>query len=48
MEQVDRGDLIVNKGKESKPKDDSQDSRDLNAVETYEAAYKLAQVRHPI
>ncbi|KAJ7102252.1 maintenance of telomere capping protein 1 [Mycena belliarum] len=42
MEQVEGGDLIVNRGDESRPK--SQDStRDLNAVEGFEAASKLAQ-----
>jgi hypothetical protein len=48
MEQVEGGDLVVNKGKESRPKESSDDSRDLNAVETYEAAYKLAQVPLPL
>jgi hypothetical protein len=43
MEQVEGGDLIVNSGKESRPKETSG-SRDINAVETYDAAYKLAQV----
>ncbi|KAI6134056.1 maintenance of telomere capping protein 1 [Pisolithus thermaeus] len=42
MEQVEGGDLIVNRGNESRPKDAS-DSRDINAVEGYEAALKLAQ-----
>ena len=47
MEQVEGGDLIVNRGEESRPKDTSSDSpRDMNTVEGYEAAYKLAQVRH--
>jgi len=44
MEQVEGGDLIVNSGKESRPKETPSPSRDLNAVETYEAAHKLAQV----
>jgi hypothetical protein len=45
MEQVEGGDLIVNRGEESRPKDTSSDSqRDMNAVEGYEAACKLAQV----
>jgi hypothetical protein len=49
MEQVEGGDLILNKGEESRPKDASSDSpRDMNAVEGYEAAYKLAQVREII
>jgi len=44
MEQVEGGDLIVNRGEESRPKDTSSDSpRDMNTVEGYEAAYKLAQ-----
>ena len=47
MEQVEGGDLIVNRGEESRPKDTSSDSpRDMNTVEGYEAGYKLAQVRH--
>jgi len=45
MEQVDGGDLIVNKGEESRPKDESGESgRDLSAVEGYDTAVKLAQV----
>lgn len=44
MEQVEGGDLIVNKGEESRPKD-TDAVREMNAVEGYEAAYKLAQVR---
>ncbi|KAF5368323.1 hypothetical protein D9758_002343 [Tetrapyrgos nigripes] len=44
MEQVEGGDLIVNKGNESRPKDESGSSdRDLNVVEGYETAVKLAQ-----
>ncbi|KZP00775.1 hypothetical protein CALVIDRAFT_533108 [Calocera viscosa TUFC12733] len=45
MEQVDGGDLVVNKGNESKPKDGAayEGERDLNAVEGYEQALKLAQ-----
>ncbi|KII93642.1 hypothetical protein PLICRDRAFT_26772 [Plicaturopsis crispa FD-325 SS-3] len=44
MEQVEGGDLIVNRGQESRPKDDASDSaRDLNAVDGYDAAFKLAQ-----
>lgn len=42
MEQVEGGDLIVNRGNESKPKEGS-DRRELNAVDGYEAAVKLAQ-----
>lgn len=46
MEQVEGGDLIVNRGAESKPKESSSDTlRDLNAVEGLEAAYKLAEVK---
>jgi hypothetical protein len=41
---VEGGDLIVNKGNESKPKDASN-TRDINAVEGFEQALKLAQVR---
>lgn len=44
MEQVDGGDLIVNKGNESRPKD-GVEGRELNAVEGYDAAVKLAQVQ---
>ncbi|KAK0233365.1 maintenance of telomere capping protein 1 [Armillaria fumosa] len=43
MEQVDGGDLIVNKGNESRPKDGAVEGRELNAVEGYDAAVKLAQ-----
>ncbi|KIJ68649.1 hypothetical protein HYDPIDRAFT_24907 [Hydnomerulius pinastri MD-312] len=43
MEQVEGGDLIVNRGEESRPKDSSDSTRDLNAVDGYEAALKLAQ-----
>ena len=45
MEQVEGGDLVVNRGDSSKPKEEGSDAaRDLNAVENYEAAVKLAQV----
>ena len=45
MEQVEGGDLIVNRGNESRPKETSSDSvRELNVVDGYEAACKLAQV----
>ncbi len=40
MEQVDGGDLIVNKGNESRPKDGTVEGRELNAVEGYDAAVK--------
>ncbi|KAI0786052.1 maintenance of telomere capping protein 1 [Abortiporus biennis] len=43
MEQVEGGDLIVNRGDESRPKDGSSEIRDLNPVEGLEAAIKLAQ-----
>lgn len=42
LEQVEGGDLIVNKGNESKPRVTTSD-RDLNAVEGFEQALKLAQ-----
>ncbi|KAH9947675.1 maintenance of telomere capping protein 1 [Amylocystis lapponica] len=43
MEQVEGGDLIVNRGDESRPKDTSDAKRELNPVEGLEAAVKLAQ-----
>ncbi|KAG7099485.1 hypothetical protein E1B28_001332 [Marasmius oreades] len=44
MEQVEGGDLVVNRGQPSQPKDEGNTvARDLNAVEGYEAAVKLAQ-----
>jgi hypothetical protein len=43
LEQVEGGDLVVNKGTESKPKEDSN-NREINAVEGFEQALKLAQV----
>jgi len=44
MEQVEGGDLIVNRGDESKPKESGPDTfRDFNSVDGYEAALKLAQ-----
>lgn len=43
MEQVEGGDLVVNRGEESRPKE-AGEGRDLNTVEGYEAALKLAQV----
>ncbi|KAH9921983.1 maintenance of telomere capping protein 1 [Epithele typhae] len=42
MEQVEGGDLVVNRGDESRPKE-TNEQRDMNAVEGYEAALKLAQ-----
>ena len=44
MEQVEGGDLVVNRGDESRPKDATDNKRELNAVEGYDAALKLAQV----
>jgi hypothetical protein len=46
MEQVEGGDLIVNRGNESRPKESVDTPRDLGAVEGFEAASKLAQVSH--
>ncbi|KAJ6574780.1 maintenance of telomere capping protein 1 [Mycena capillaripes] len=43
MEQVEGGDLIVNRGLESRPKESADTPRDLGAVEGFEAASKLAQ-----
>lgn len=43
MEQVGGGDLIVNRGNESRQKEGST-SRDLNALQSYEDAIKLAEV----
>lgn len=46
MEQVEGGDLIINRGVESKPKESAAGTpRDFNSVEGYDAAIKLAQVR---
>lgn len=44
MEQVEGGDLIVNRGDESKPKNSDTEGRNFNSVEGYDAALKLAQV----
>jgi hypothetical protein len=46
LEQVEGGDLVINKGNESKPKETSS-NRDINAVEGFEQALKLAQVCLP-
>ena len=47
MEQIEGGDLVVNRGEESRPKDTSSSfPKDMNVVDGYEAAYKLAQVKH--
>ncbi|KAI0076250.1 hypothetical protein K474DRAFT_1598312 [Panus rudis PR-1116 ss-1] len=43
LEQVDGGDLIVNRGDEDRPKETGSEQRDLGAVEGLEAALKLAQ-----
>ncbi|PFH49229.1 hypothetical protein AMATHDRAFT_148188 [Amanita thiersii Skay4041] len=43
MEQVEGGDLIVNRGNESRPKNGSSAERDLNAVDDHEAALKLSE-----
>ncbi|KAG8708754.1 hypothetical protein FRC08_018721 [Ceratobasidium sp. 394] len=42
MEQVEGGDLVVNRGNESRPKEGSTE-RDLNAVHSYDEALKLAE-----
>jgi len=45
MEQVEGGDLVVNKGNESKPKVQADEPRrNMNAVEGLEPALKLARV----
>ena len=44
MEQVEGGDLVVNRGDESRPKESDAEGRNLNCVEGHEAAFKLAQV----
>lgn len=43
MEQIEGGDLVVNKGFESKPRE-SDAPRNLNAVEGLETAFRLAEV----
>ncbi|KAG2044267.1 maintenance of telomere capping protein 1 [Suillus americanus] len=44
MEQVEGGDLIVNRGDESKPKESATGTpRDFNSVDGYDAALRLAQ-----
>ena len=48
LEQVEGGDLIVNRGNESRPKEGASDRRDLNFVDSYEAALKVSQVRRII
>lgn len=46
MEQIEGGDLVVNRGDESKPKEseESDPKRDLNVVDNYDTALKLSQV----
>ena len=45
MEQVEGGELVVNKGSESKPREKSPDGRkNLNAVDGLETAFRLAEV----
>lgn len=46
MEQVEGGDLVVNRGDESRPKEAGAE-RNFNTVDGYEAAFKLAQVCTP-
>jgi hypothetical protein len=43
MEQVEGGDLVVNRGNELRHKEGSTD-RDLNALQSYDDAIKLAEV----
>ena len=43
MEQVEGGDLVVNKGTESKPRE-TDAKRNMNPVEGLDAAFRLAQV----
>ena len=47
MQQVEGGDLVVNRGNESRPKDGSSRERDFNAVYSHDAALKLTEVRFP-
>lgn len=46
MEQIEGGDLVVNRGNESKPKgsEEPDPKRDLNVVDNYDTALKLSQV----
>ena len=43
MEQVEGGDLIVNRGNETRQKEGSTE-RELNALHSYDEAIKLAEV----
>lgn len=47
MEQVDGGDLIVNRGDESKVKGGKGDKRDMDLVDGFETARKLAKASVP-
>lgn len=44
LEQVQGGDLVVNRGNESRPKDGASERRELNVVDGYDAALKISQV----
>jgi len=44
LEQVEGGDLVVNRGNESRPKEGASERRDLNVVDGYDAALKISQV----
>jgi hypothetical protein len=44
LEQVEGGDLVVNRGNESRPKEGASERRDLNVVEGYDTALKISQV----
>jgi len=46
MEQIEGGDLVVNRGNESRPKESDvpDPKRDLNAADNYETGLKLSQV----
>jgi hypothetical protein len=44
LEQVEGGDLVVNRGNESRPKEGASDRRELNVVDGYDEALKVSQV----
>jgi len=46
MEQIEGGDLVVNRGNETKPKENEEPDpkRDLNVVDNYDTALALSQV----
>ena len=46
MEQIEGGDLVVNRGNESKPKESEEPDpkRDLNVLDSYDVALELSQV----